>query len=62
MEIIKVQDIIYKPTYHLEKNQEFYGVPGEWNVVVTHTDKGFISEHPMSYLDKQQLTERQLNA
>ena len=56
LEEIKEDELIYKPVYALGDNQRFYGIPGEWNVVVTKENDKYITQHPMEFLDKLELT------
>lgn len=51
-------NLLYKPNYILKENQNIYGIPGEWNVVVTFKDGKYTTEHPSDYLNNQILTEK----
>jgi hypothetical protein len=51
--------LIYEPEYDLTPNQEYYGVPGEWNVVVTYNKNNnqYKTQHPEPQFNAQILSE-----
>jgi len=54
--------LIYQPDYKLTPNQEYYGILGEWNVVVTYDkDKDqYKTEHPEPQFNAQILVQEKI--
>jgi len=41
--------LTYKPVTGLRPNQEYYGVDGQWNVVVAYNKDQYITEPPQNH-------------
>ena len=52
-------ELIYKQNYELTPNQDYFGVPGEWDVVVTYDKEKnrYFTEHPEKQFNSQILYE-----